>query len=274
MCTFGAGAAQEEVAWMSMVPGLQLDSYSVGSAVVVRPVGVLTTDTSLWLRDELLTCAAEQPPVLVVDLDGMRAAEASVLTVFLTVSNHISDWPGVPLALVAAHQPLRILLHTSSVHRFVPIYYCVTDALDAAPHRRQRKVQLACDLASVRLARGIAERTCHEWELPEMVTDAVLVASELTENMIRHARSDGWLHLQLRGNLLTIAVADADSSPPLLRLPHERRDGGRGLVLVAALSRTWGTAPRCLGGSPGGKVVWAVLAVAQVGAPKIGVGSC
>lgn len=263
---------------MSMVPGLRLDSYSVGGAVVVRPVGMLTADTSLWLRDELLTCAAEQPRVLVVDLDGMRAAEASVLMVFAMVSNHISDWPGVPLALVAARQPLRTVLHTSSVHRFVPIYRSVTDAFDAAPHCRQRKVQLACDLASVRLAREIAERTCHEWELPGMVNDAVLVASELTENMIRHACSDGGLFLQLRDHLLTIAVADADSRPPLLRLPHERQDGGRGLVLVAALSRTWGTAPRRLGGSPGGKVVWAVLAVAPVGAPvgapKIGVGSC
>lgn len=259
---------------MSMVPGLRLDSYSVGSAVVVRPVGVLTADTSLWLRDALLTYAAEQPPVLVVDVDGMQAAEASALTVFSTVSNHISDWPGVPLVVVTASQPLRILLRTSSVHEFVPIYHCVTDALDAAPHCRQHKVQLACDLASVRLARGIAERTCQEWELPGMVTDAVLVASELTENMIRHARSDGWLFLQLRGNLLTIAVADTDSRPPLLRLPHERRDGGRGLVLVAALSRTWGTAPQRPGGSPGGKVVWAVLTVAPVGASKIGVGNC
>lgn len=253
-----------------MTTGLRLDNYSVDGALVVLPVGVLTADTSLWLRDELLERAAEQPPVIVVDLDRMRATEASVLAMFSTVSNHISAWPGVPLVLVAARQPLRTLLHASSVHRSVPIYHCVTDALDAIPHRRQHKVALACDLASVRLARGIVERTCHEWGLPGVVTDAVLVASELTENMVRHARSDGWLCLQLRGDLLTIAVADADSRSPRLRPPHERRDGGRGLVLVAALSRTWGTASRL----PGGKVVWAVLAVPPVGAPKIRIGSC
>jgi anti-anti-sigma regulatory factor len=244
---------------VSVTTGLRLDNHSVGSALVVRPVGVLTADTSPWLRDELLKCAAEEPPVIVVDLDGVRVAEASVLTVFPTVSNHISKWPGVPLVLVSARQPLRTLLRTSSVHGFIPIYHCVTDALDAAPHRRHRKVQLACDPASVWLARRIVEQTCHDWGLSGIVTDAVLVASELTENMIRHAGSDGWLCLQLRGNLLTVAVADADPRPPLLRPRHERRDGGRGLVLVAELSRTWGTAPRL----PGGKVVWAVLAIPQ-----------
>lgn len=249
----------DEVQRVSVTTGLRLDNHSVGSALVVRLVGVLTAGTSPWLQDELLKCAAEEPPVIVVDLDGLRVAEASVLTVFPTVSNHISAWPGVPLVLVAAHQPLRTLLRTSAVHRFVLIYHCVTDALDAAPHRRHRKVQLACDLASVRIARRVVEQTCHDWGLPGIVIDAVLVASELTENMIRHARSDGWLCLQLRGNLLTVAVTDADSRPPLLRPPHERHGGGRGLLLVSELSRTWGTAPR----RPSGKVVWAVLAAPQ-----------
>ena len=105
---------------MSVTPGLRLDNHSVGSALVVRPVGVLTADATRWLRDELLKCAAEEPPVIVVDLDGVLVAEASVLTVFPTVSNRISGWPGVPLVLVSARQSLRALLRTSSVRRFVP----------------------------------------------------------------------------------------------------------------------------------------------------------
>jgi hypothetical protein len=90
-----------------------------------------------------------------------------------------------------------------------------------------------------------------------MVTDAVVVASELTDNMVYHARSDGWLRLELRGNRFTVAVADADPRPPRLRVPGLRAVGGRGLVLVDKLSRTWGTASRL----PDGKVVWAVLTV-------------
>ncbi len=58
-------------------------------------------------------------------------------------------------------------------------------------------------------------------------------------------------------NTLTISVADADPRLPQLRVPGLRAAGGRGLVLVDKLSRTWGTASR-----PGsGKVVWAVLTV-------------
>jgi hypothetical protein len=77
--------------------------------------------------------------------------------------------------------------------------------------------------------------------------------------MVHHARSEGWLRLELGSNMLTIAVADADPRPPRLRVPGLRVAGGRGLVLVDKLSRRWGTASR----SPVGKVVWAVLTVAS-----------
>jgi hypothetical protein len=73
--------------------------------------------------------------------------------------------------------------------------------------------------------------------------------------MVCHARSDGWLRLELRRNTLTVAVADADPRPPQLRVPGLRAVGGRGLVLIDKLSRAWGTASR----RPRGKVVWAVL---------------
>jgi hypothetical protein len=74
---------------------------------------------------------------------------------------------------------------------------------------------------------------------------------------VDHARSDGWLRLELRSRKLTVAVADADPRPPRLRVPGLGAAGGRGLVLVDKLSRTWGTASRL----SGGKVVWAVLTV-------------
>jgi hypothetical protein len=92
-----------------------------------------------------------------------------------------------------------------------------------------------------------------------MVAAAEVIASELIDNMVYHARSKGWLRLQLRSDVLTIAVADADPRPPLLRVPGLRAAGGRGLVLVDKLSRRWGTASR----RPNGKVVWATLTVAS-----------
>lgn len=239
---------------------LLLEAHFQGSTLVVRPGGELTCESYERLRDGLLKYAAEEPEAIVVDLTSMRVAIASLLTVFPTVCDRISDWPGVPLVLAAAGQPLHSLLKVSAVPRFVPIYRSVSEALealDAAPRRRRCEVQLPCDPTSARRVRLLVEQTCHEWGIPEMATDAVVVASELTDNMVYHARSDGWLRLELRSNTLTVAVADADARPPRLRVPGLGAIGGRGLVLVDKLSRTWGTASR----RPHGKVVWAALTI-------------
>ncbi len=243
-----------------MAAPLLLETHFRGSILVVRPVGELICETYELLRDGLLTYAAEEPAAIVVDLASMRAGSASLLTVFPIVCDRISHWPGVPLVLAVAGPPLRTLLDFSAVPRFVPTYRSVSEALEsleAAPRPRRYQVQLPCDPTSARLARRLVEQACHEWGIPAMATDAVVVASELTDNMVYHARSDGWLRLELRSNMLIVGVADADSRLPRLRVPGLGAAGGRGLVLVDKLSRTWGTASRL----PEGKVVWAVLTV-------------
>jgi anti-sigma regulatory factor (Ser/Thr protein kinase) len=245
-----------------MTAPLLLDAHLQGRTLVVRPMGELTPKTYEQLRDGLLKFAAEEPAAIVVDLAGMRTTIASLLMVFPAVHDRINNWPGVPLVLAAAQQPLRTMLDFSAVPRFVPTYRSVSEALkglDAALcRRRHQQVQLPCDPTSAQLARRLVKQACHEWGIPEMAANAMVIASELTENMVYHARSDGWLRLDLHSNTLTIAVADAEPRPPQLRIPGLRAAGGRGLVLVDKLSRTWGTESR-----PDGKVVWAVLTVAS-----------
>jgi len=243
-----------------MTTPLLLEAHFHGRILEVRPVGELTPKTYEQLRDYLLKCAADEPAAIIVDLANMRTTIASLLTVFPTVRDRIRDWPGVPLALAAAQQPLRTLLDVSAVLRFVPTYHSTSDALDgldAAPRRHRHQMQLPCEAASARLARRLVERTCRQWEIPATAPAAVVIASELTDNMVYHARSEGWLRLELRSNRLTVAVADADPRPPQLRVPNLRTAGGRGLVLIDKLSRAWGTASRL----PAGKVVWAILTV-------------
>ncbi|MEU7467235.1 ATP-binding protein [Streptomyces sp. NPDC044984] len=64
------------------------------------------------------------------------------------------------------------------------------------------------------------------------------------------------------GGHVRVEVSDARGE----RLPEARdagsqEDGGRGLLLVAALTEAWGTVPRP--GAPG-KTAWAVVATAPV----------
>lgn len=244
----------------STTSALFLESYLRGDTVVVRPIGELSPQTYERLRDGLFQHAAEEPAAIVVDLARMQTATASLLTVFPMVRDRIRDWPVLPLVLAAPRQQLRALLDANAVSRSVSTYRSVHEALeglDAAPPRRRLQVELACDLASSRMARQLIRQTCQEWDIPGIIPDAAVVASELIDNMVHHARSEGRLRVELSRNTLTVSVADADPRAPQLRVPGLRAVGGRGLVLVDKLSRTWGTASR----PGGGKVVWAALTV-------------
>jgi hypothetical protein len=57
---------------------------------------------------------------------------------------------------------------------------------------------------------------------------------------------------------MRIAVRDRDTRPPALRLLTVDQLGGRGLMLVDALSVGWGVLP-----ANDGKAVWAVLDVGR-----------
>jgi len=259
-CGRGAGGEQHKVTTSSLL----LQSYFRDRSLVVRPVGELSPQTYERLRDGLVACAADEPAAIVVDLGGMQTAITSLLNVFPSVADRIGDWPGVRLVLAGARHTLRTMLDSNAVSRFVPTYGSVSEALqdlDAVPPPLRREVTLPCRPESSRWGRHLVGRTCQEWGIPEAVPDAVVITSELIDNMVEHARSEGQLRLELRRTALCIAVTDADPRRPQLRLPGLSAAGGRGLVLVDRLSRTWGTAPR-LGG---GKVVWAVLTVSPRG---------
>jgi GAF domain-containing protein len=77
------------------------------------------------------------------------------------------------------------------------------------------------------------------WGLDELAFTTELLASELVGNAIRHARGPVRLRL-LRSRSLTCEVYDGSLSTPRIRHTGYTDEGGRGLQLVAALSRRWG----------------------------------
>jgi hypothetical protein len=99
-------------------------------------------------------------------------------------------------------------------------------------------------------AREHVQRQLAVWQLDDLVPATELLVSELVGNAIRHAR--GPIHLRmLRSRSLICEVSDGSLTTPRIRRAAITDEGGRGLQLVAALSRRWGT--RYTGD---GKCIW------------------
>ncbi|WP_243740570.1 ATP-binding protein [Streptomyces sp. 8K308] len=101
------------------------------------------------------------------------------------------------------------------------------------------------------------------WHLDQEVIDtAELVLSELVTNAVQAPVVGGCARVEVRishlvaDGLLRLAVSDAGAGCPQPREPDAEATGGRGLLLVAALTHRWGWETRADGP---GKTVWAEL---------------
>ncbi|MGW1723351.1 SpoIIE family protein phosphatase [Streptomyces sp. NPDC002306] len=108
---------------------------------------------------------------------------------------------------------------------------------------------------SVRKARGAARDRLTEWGMEEFIGTTNLVVSELATNVIRHAT--GAIRLRLiRDRVLTVEVSDDADTAPHLRHACMQDEGGRGLFIVASVTRRWGTRYEEIG-----KTIWAEQAL-------------
>jgi anti-sigma regulatory factor (Ser/Thr protein kinase) len=85
---------------------------------------------------------------------------------------------------------------------------------------------------------------------------AALLLSELTTNVVRHARTHFSLCAEVTPSSVRVEVADGLRDPPVVRDPGPRDVGGRGMVLVSELADDWGTESM-----PEGKLVWFELSL-------------
>jgi anti-sigma regulatory factor (Ser/Thr protein kinase) len=116
-----------------------------------------------------------------------------------------------------------------------------------------------------RLSRHLAVRQLAAWGHPEdgaVCESVALVVAELAANAATHGRVSGRafeLRLAAADGVIRIEVSDTRTerrppAPAALAPPAADAESGRGLLLVAALSRAWGIAPRDVG-----KTVWAEI---------------
>lgn len=117
-----------------------------------------------------------------------------------------------------------------------------------------------------RLARRLAGERLDSWGIPygSDAHDALLLTvAELSSNAVRHGHVSGRdfrLRLSAEGTAIRIEVTDTrgEHLPAPTGPASPDQEGGRGLLLVAALTDRWGWYP-CVDGP--GKTVWAVLEV-------------
>ena len=89
---------------------------------------------------------------------------------------------------------------------------------------------------------------------PDLVEDVLLVITELVDNVVQHTDDGGELCLRRDDGTVLVEVHDHSRVFPRLQRQDHKRPGGRGLLLVAALTETWGSRP-----TDTGKLVWARL---------------
>jgi anti-anti-sigma factor len=230
--------------------------------IVVRLAGQINLFTAPQVQRALLKDLAERPYGIICDLTGVESIDPVCATVFSTVANHPStDWPATSFLLCGARSAVAEVLERAVVPRFLPLCDTVEEALDRVagrpPHLRD-ELSMAATATAPAAARLYVRDVLQYWRLAlpgdEVIHVAERLADELVTNAVVHARTPLRLRLELRGDLLHLAVRDGSSR--LLRpVPDDPElEGGLGLRLVERLATAWGVRRH-----PDGKTVWCSL---------------
>jgi anti-sigma regulatory factor (Ser/Thr protein kinase) len=223
-----------------------------------------------WLA--LGRCLAHFPPALIIDLARVKIVDVIPAVLLPEVIRRGARVPGLAVlvhgagALVAARisrgrRPGVILVlgreQALAAARSLPPH----------PHAKRAHARLAPTPQAPARARKLVEEACRDWAVPNLSVDAQLIVSELVSNAVEHARTDIDVTVRYHRSQLRLGVGDRDVARP--RPAHRAVTGsgpassglavrGRGLAMVAARARRWGTIS-----GPDGKIVWAALSTAE-----------
>jgi anti-sigma regulatory factor (Ser/Thr protein kinase) len=128
-----------------------------------------------------------------------------------------------------------------------------------APCHGQARVLLDPDPESARAAREFTVATLSGWNLENLADEAVIIATELVTNAIKHGAAVGHGQVELawqrHATRVICIVVDGSARPPVLAAADVSAESGRGLLVIEALAASWGW--MMVGATQ--KAVWAVL---------------
>lgn len=232
-------------------------AHVVGGVVVLEVAGRLS-DVVEDLDLAIQLALADGPRGVVCDLSAVfEGAEPDAVALLATTGRHVRDWAAIPVALACDDPQVRGALSAHPLGGHLIVTAAAPSALSAVlatPTPAVEWLRLAPHPTAPRASRDFVTRTLLDWRLGAVVPSASLAVSELVTNSTTYAGTD--IVLSVAWNLGALRLAVRDNSSRLPRPLHSALDlHGRGLTIVAGLSRAFGVLPT----SDGGKVVWAVL---------------
>jgi anti-anti-sigma regulatory factor len=220
---------------------------------LVLLAGVLDDATIGPLRQTLLDLLAAQPEAVVVDVGELRVADSGAVGMLRRVLDETRGWPGSPLALctpadTATWAPAGWPVWPDPAGAFAALG-------PPQPEGSRIGVELEPVVGAARRSREVITEACGRWDRPDLVGNACIVATEMVNNVVVHARTSMSLLLALHGDTMSVAVRDFSATVPRFEGPVAPTNyGGRGLLLIDAVADRWGHLAL-----DGGKVTWARL---------------
>ncbi|MGX4687930.1 SpoIIE family protein phosphatase [Streptomyces sp. JNUCC 63] len=208
------------------------------------PLGVLTR------ADFPMTPLRLQPgTVLALTTDGLvESADADIDEGVERLARDLAGADPAHLGLVA-----DALLGDARRNDDIALLLMRYDGMAVRPLRESWTVWRVPE--AVRHARRFTRRTLRSWGVTEDADAALLVVSELVTNALVHTGGQVRLDLTLVDRRLRIAVADGSPRTPVKPAGIGwEATGGRGILLVEAVSAAWGALP-----VSGGKQVWSEM---------------
>jgi hypothetical protein len=218
---------------------------------LVRLTGVLDADAVEPARSALLDVLADQPEAVVVDVADLEEPHTHAAAMLRGVLDATREWPGSHLALsgstdAVAWQPSGWPVWQDQAGAFAAL------GAPDAPGRRF-SLDLEAEVGAARRSRELITEACGRWNQPDLIGNACIVATELVNNVVAHARTPMRFLLFLDGATMSVAVRDRSAVIPRFTGPVAPTSyGGRGLLLIDTIASRWGHLAL-----NGGKVVWA-----------------
>jgi hypothetical protein len=160
--------------------------------VVFRLRGLLSLRSVARLREATVKWLLGKGSVL-IDVSGVRASQAAMVTVFPTALSLAGGWPSARLILFGASPALGLMLDAERVAQTVPVAQDLPAAralLHQRPPQARRHRDLLRHISAPAAARHFVRDSCAIWSVPQDVTErAELVTTELVANAVQHAQA-------------------------------------------------------------------------------------